>query len=195
MKTESIITSIEKAFRYLVPGFLFVFLFKAAFPSKPEFILPNVGPVEFAILIPCVGMMVYGVHRVLFWTVLDYLFAKAGIFVCSTRGRRYSDTLADFISWRRNASKNLLEYLHYRWSILHYTLILSEFLVVFSFLHEKTSVLHRYRVPLLIATIGLWLLSFIHYWTMLIAEDRIRSDQKSSQQPPAGDILKAAPEE
>jgi hypothetical protein len=187
MKTEPVIASIEKAFRYLVPGFLFVFLLKAAYPSKPALILQNIVSVEFAILIPCLGMMVYGVHRVIWWTIFDYIFAKCGVFVCSKKGKRYSEILADFISWRRAAPQGLLDYLHYRWSILHYTLILSELVICFSILNEEASVFHRHRGPFVVAAVGLWVLSMIHYYQMLVAEECVRSRQGRNEQKEPGD--------
>lgn len=63
MDKDHIIDTIEKLFRYFIPGFIFIFMFKLAFPSKPQFILENIGQVEFYIYVPCIGMVIYGLHR------------------------------------------------------------------------------------------------------------------------------------
>jgi len=186
MKIETIITSVEQVFRYVVPGVIFVFLLKVAYPSNPHFILEKLGAVEFAVLIPCLGMMVYGVHRVFFWAVVDYLFDRLGWFVCSANGQDYSATLSHFISWRQSARKDLLNYLHYRWAILHYTFILAELLILFSFSNEETSVL-RTSQPLFLSFAGaLFIASFFHYRTMLLVENELSTSSNSKEGAPGG---------
>ena len=76
MDKDHIIDTIEKLFRYFIPGFIFIFMFKLAFPSKPQFILENIGQVEFYIYVPCIGMVIYGLHRVLVSGILEPVLYK-----------------------------------------------------------------------------------------------------------------------
>jgi hypothetical protein len=65
---QSIFNSVEKVLRYLVPGLLFVFLVKASYlPGTLNRFSPNVTQTELYVLSPVFGIVIYVVHRVVFW--------------------------------------------------------------------------------------------------------------------------------
>lgn len=160
MVKSHVIDTIEKIFRYFIPGFIFIFLFKLSFPSNPEFLLKNVNPLEFYIYVPCIGMVIYGLHRVILSSILEPILYLANSTAVSNfsretnifkKLRKYPTALAKFFEIRhKRANDNLSGYLFYRWSIQHYSLILSELLLVFCFIHERDSLIESYKGTVLI---------------------------------------------
>ena len=157
---SQVINTIEKIFRYFIPGFIFVFLFKLSFPSNPQFILQNIGQVEFYIYVPCIGMVIYGLHRILLSSTLElllYLMNSTAVSNFSSEANlfkklwEYPNALATFLKIRhKKADDNLSGYLFYRWSIQYYSLILSELMFASYFIHERLSLIERYKGSVII---------------------------------------------
>jgi len=173
MFKESVVDTIEKVFRYFIPGFIFIFLFKLAFPSKPHFILDNIGKVEFYIFIPCLGMIIYGLHRVFLSAIIEpFLYKLNKTAISNFAGpkrmfKEYPSALAKFLEIRHKAEEKLSSYLFYRWSIQHYSLILCELTLIFLFIHEQKSIFEIHRcwigIFLIITIISSSLLTYIMY--------------------------------
>lgn len=166
MLKNSIIDTIEKLFRYFIPGFIFIILFGLSCPVTFGKVLGFIDKFKFLsylfipILLPCIGMVIYGLHRVWMWGLLDwvlYLFNLNAVsnFYNNEKGKnkksekiwQYSSSLAEFFKTRHSQpeeSKNLSDYLFYRWSIHHYVLILIELFPVFFFIKESGSKFDNY---------------------------------------------------
>lgn len=176
----NIIDTIEKIFRYFIPGFIFIFLFKLSFPSKPQFILDNVGQVEFYIYVPCIGMVIYGLHRVILSSTIEpllYLVNATAVSNFSVQKKlfrklwEYPVALAKFFKVRhKKVDDNLSGYLFYRWSLQHYSLILSELLFFAYFIHEPDSLVERYKESVIIIASVILFFSLLFTTTMYRAE-------------------------
>lgn len=170
MNTDSVVNSIERVIRYLVPGFILVALLRVAFPSAKTPLLSTGNEVEFAVGVLCLGLMVYGIHRLVFWVSVDHILSKLGIFPESKGRKHYTETIAHFILRRHPcADTPCVRYRHYRWAIVHYCLILAEIAFVLSFVNEPHSILtiHHWRVVLCAS--ALWGIAIVHYVQMLQA--------------------------
>ena len=66
------IDTIEKVFRYLVPGFVFIALYKLYYPEMSIPFLSKNYTFDFYIYLPCLGILIYAIHR-LFFELVDLL--------------------------------------------------------------------------------------------------------------------------
>lgn len=181
MNREYLINAIEKVFRYFIPGFIFIFLFKLSFPSnKDPYILKNIGPVEFYIYVPCLGMVIYGIHRVFMSSLVEILLYKWNLTAVSNfasdsrKIKEYPSALADFFKARhKKENQNLSSYLFYRWSIQHYCLILSELVFLFWFYHETESIMETYKWPVFFFLLIIFILSSLFTLIMYITEKKM----------------------
>ena len=183
MIKSHVIDTIEKIFRYFIPGFIFIFLFKLSFPSNPQFILKNIGQVEFYIYVPCIGMVIYGLHRVLLFSILEPILYVANSTAVSNFSNEpnilrklweYPTALAKFLKIRHKiANESLSGYLFYRWSIQHYSLILSELLFVSYFLHEPDSFIQCHKGSILVIALVIFVLSLFPTIVMYRAEKEL----------------------
>lgn len=149
MVKNTVIDTIEKVFRYFIPGFIFIFLFKLSYPSSEKYILPNISSLEFFIYVPCFGMVIYGIHRLLMSSFVEIYLYLIDLTAVSNFSKsknifhkliEYPGALSQFFQVRHKAeNQNLSGYLFYRWSIQHYCLILSELLYFFYFIHAPDS--------------------------------------------------------
>ncbi len=172
--TESLASAVEKIFRYFVPGFLFVILFRLAFPSKT--ILSMMGKVEFAAFLPCLGMVIYGLHRLIYWVLIDYLIFKFNGSATSLENKSYPVSIGLFFQKRQNEEKfplKLSQYLHYRYSIIHYCLIFSELLFFFLMFHEQNSFLNKHKYVLWFVCSIVFVTSLVHYIQLSLAEKEL----------------------
>ena len=72
MTKNYVIDTIEKIFRYFIPGVIFFILFNLSFPSTTKFLLENINSVElYIVFVPSIGMVIYGLHRVLLSSMLE----------------------------------------------------------------------------------------------------------------------------
>jgi len=184
MDKESLFNSIEKAFRYLVPGFIFLVLARAACPSLVKQLLSvsDFGKIEYAIAVPSIGMVTYAVHRLLYWVTFEYLLFRC-FKVPATRlySNFYPDALADFFVARQETIKDPLSgYLYYRFAVLHQCLMLAEMFLVFSLVQEVSSHFAKAQPWIAYAAGALWILSFIHFVQMLLAEKTLLKKASNS---------------
>ena len=182
--TNHVINTIEKFFRYFIPGFVFIFLFKLSFPSKPQFILQNIGQVEFYIYVLCIGMVIYGLHRVIILSsILEFILYFAKLTAVSNFAEKtkkgemfleYPAALAKFYEVRhKKENDNLSGYLFYIWSMNHYLLILSELLFVARFIHEPDSLIECYKGSVLIIASVILFFSLFFTIIMYLTEQKL----------------------
>ena len=187
MNAEAIVNTVERVFRYLVPGFILVVFVRLAFPSTSATLLNTTSGVEFAVAVLCLGLMTYGVHRLLFWVSFDHILSRKGVSPTSKKGQGYGETIGRFVRRRAQcAGTPCLQYLHYRWAVVHYCLMLGEMTCAFSFLNEPGSVLRPHRWGLCLAGAILWCLAMVHYVHMLIGESKACEECKKDSQPSGG---------
>ncbi|MBN2546265.1 MAG: hypothetical protein JXB50_10745, partial [Spirochaetes bacterium] len=74
---NNIFNSIEKLFRYFLPGFLFVFLIKLSFVNIEKIFFKNIGILELIIGIYAIGMLIFAFYRMLLTVILEPILFKA----------------------------------------------------------------------------------------------------------------------
>ncbi len=154
---ETVLDSIEKVFRYFVPGFTFIVLLRLAHPSQMYLMKPWTGELELLAMVLSLGMINYALHRILLWSAVEpLLYLFGGTAVCKFKPVRnsfpkYPYALAAFFKARHGSeNEKLSEYLFYRWSVHHYVLILAELLLVLTFTCDKNSFLCLHRTGALV---------------------------------------------
>lgn len=190
MTKNHVIDTIEKIFRYFIPGFIFIFLFKLSFPSNPQFILKNIGQVEFYIYVPCIGMVIYGLHRLILFSILEPILYLLNLTAASNYSSEknvfkklweHPTARAEFLKIRhKKTNENLSRYLFYRWSIQHYSLIFSELLIAAYFIHEKGSLIECYKGPVIVIALAILFLSLLSTITMYRTEKELYKKKKGS---------------
>ena len=181
---KMILRQIPKVFRYLIPGFVFVVLYTISYADpcgkSLKQLLSNSGVAEgymYLVYLLLVGMVIYGIHRALFWLVDDFIFSRYGTNCWEFFKERYSNTeIADIV-----------DYMEYRWSILHSCLITAELIVVFSLIAKQSAL---YMNSAVIAVSGLFwgICFFIYcYLSCIEIEEILRKcrNKKNAQEDPS----------
>ncbi len=153
----STIDSIEKVLRFVMPGFLFVLLYRMAYPPNSASPLGAIGNNELYIFIPFIGIAIYSVHRIVF-EMLDFI-----IFNRITYGSL--DRVAEHTRARFGEENRVLrDYMYYRWAIIHCSSIFAELLIFFSIFHENGTFFSKHSSPAFWVGIGLFVLCLFVYW-------------------------------
>lgn len=186
---KEVIDTIEKIFRYFIPGFLFMLLFRLAFPSnKTNFFFDNIYSIGFYIFIPCLGMVIYGLHRVVWSAIVEIILYKLNKTAVSNfaspkrKLREYPLAFSKFLKIRHEAEENLSSYLFYRWSIQHYTLILCELVFIFLIFHEQKSIFAIHQRLIGIFTIIIFTISFYFTCIMYAVEKNLFNKKEKVMQ-------------
>ncbi len=144
----------------------------------------NIDQIEFYIFVPCIGMVIYGLHRVFLSSTLElvlYMCNYTAVSNYASQHRKlteYPSALAKFFSTRHKSDhSNLSGYLMYRWSIQHYVLILSELLFVFYLIHEPNSFMDIYKSYILFATVSIFIPSLFFTIIMYRTEKELFSSK------------------
>jgi hypothetical protein len=145
---KNVIDSIEKVFRYLIPGIAFSFLFALSFPSKYETLMGTMPDDIFSrfLLILAIGMSIYVIHsqvirftleRIVFalgWSPVNLFTEERNLFA-----RTYIRALASLNLEREKDKDYPRGYYQYLWSMFHYSFILSALLIGFSIWNDADS--------------------------------------------------------
>jgi hypothetical protein len=155
---KGVFDSIEKVLRYLIPGFIFVFLVKISFSQE---ILtkysPNITSNEFYVFAPVFGMVIYNIHRVFLWPVDG---------ICR---RLYKRSLGEVLLNRAQLQRNnqeLSDMLYYRWAIIHQGLIFSELVFFFTIIPDTRSIIKEYSCPLIGFALILFFVCLFYYFIL-----------------------------
>lgn len=85
--------------------------------------------------------------------------------------KKYPVALASFLNTRhKKLYDNLSGYLFYRWSIRHYSLILSELLFLFRFIHEPNSFMDIHKCTILLIALIIFIFAFLLTLIMYLTE-------------------------
>jgi hypothetical protein len=141
----------ERAFRLVIPGFLFLFLLYFSFPILFGKIISNAN--AFIVLVAALvsGSCVYVLHRVVF-EVIDTLFYE----------RRYNKIAEVFIYNEDNKA----EYGLYKWASLHLPMMISELFLFFSIFNEPQSQFDLNAIKIRIVFGFFMVISLIAYYYM-----------------------------
>lgn len=178
MKSE-FIDSIEKAFRYVVPGFVFVLLWKVAFPKDLHPWLGSPDKGDFYLLVACLGMVLYGLHRVIMSGVVElilYKFGQTAVCVFASESRPITEfpaAIAKFMKERQlldEDNRRLSSHLWYRWAIQHYCLMFCEMAVILSIFAQPESLPGKHRGWVLLVLVTLSVLTVWTTWIFYLVE-------------------------
>jgi hypothetical protein len=140
---SSLFDSVDKVFRYFVPGVIFWLLFWFSYPCYFNVLLKKIENMEVFgyIIVLVTGMIIFGVYRLIFYIVEFFLccnlITPASIYYQKDKGNSrwdsFSKAQSKFYLLRQGKefSGNLPDYLHLRWAIVHYTLLFSILLLLF----------------------------------------------------------------
>ena len=98
MIDKRIIDSIEKVYRYLLPGLLFILFHNMSYINNSG-LSEYLGNKGIYIFLPCFGMIVYAIHRILFEIIdliIHKLFFKASLLNMLTSQGSHSDILKKY---------------------------------------------------------------------------------------------------
>lgn len=146
----NVVDSIEKVLRYIIPGVAFFLLFALYYPDdfdKAIVKLQN-GQLIFSLAILTIGISIYLIHKMVVVKVLDFItysfigwspvneFSESRFNPCA-----YSKAHSELLLYReKKADLYPKGYAFYLWATTHYSLIMSELLIIFAgFLHDQSS--------------------------------------------------------
>ena len=142
----NIIDSVERVLRYLIPGVAFFLLFALSCPDYFDKAIRKISGSELLVflVILTVGISIYVLHSLIIRFTLEplaYLLKLSPVNVFSNGCClcHYSQSHAKLILSREKSPDYPKGYYVYLWSISHYSLIMSELLLVFACFHEKQS--------------------------------------------------------
>ncbi len=171
---KEILNEIPKIFRYLIPGFVLSFFLMMSFPSMMTVIQSNWGNKYFYIIMLLAGMVIYQIHRLLFWFIDEIIFLCKGHDFWRFFKDRYgkSKHLGDKGLLTNEAIElaAMAGYMEYRNSILHSCLITSELGIIFSLCSSPTSWVHAHRIPICPFSIFIFVVSILLYIRQCVLE-------------------------
>jgi len=172
--SQNIFDSIEKVLRYLIPGLLVVFLVQISFSlaTLHSFSL-NITQKEFYVFSPVFGFIIYCIHRILFWFP-DYICMK----ICKLD----LATSLQYQALRKEMAPELSGILYYRWGIVHFGLILSELVFIFSLLAEnENSIVFHYSCCLKLLAILFFVICCYNYIRLNFADIKILKEYNANK--------------
>ena len=137
---EAVAAQIPRILRYIVPGFLILLLWELSGLSGSTGSLATMSNTKLITSIVLLGPVYYSFHRVIFWILDDALFSRSGQDCWSFFKERYDP--------KNESIRHIVDYMNYRWSVLHLCLMSSELGFIFSCVCRDRSV---------ICNMGLWL--------------------------------------
>ncbi len=160
IKFDDVFRNLSRILRYLMPGLLIVVLWELSLNNAGNR-LPKLRIDMLLAYAIVLGPTYYGIHRVLFWLFDDILFSQYNTDCWMFFKRRYAPG--------NKKRDSVVEYMEYRWSILHYCLMTSELGILFSLLCSKCSLIGKNNWVLLVS-IGLFFIFFAKYIHLSIIE-------------------------
>lgn len=133
---KDLITSIEKIFRYIMPGAAFCLLYAI---SHPEDFTKRIGLIQgneilAFFLVLTIGMSIYVVHSQLLrftFEMLAFIFRQSSVIIFSHCCCDYLNSYAKLLYYERTSETYPKEYFIYLWSLVHYSFMMSELLIIF----------------------------------------------------------------
>jgi len=183
---DNIFNSIEKIFRFFVPGFLFVYLMKLSSINIEKLFFKNIGVFELIVSIYAIGMLIYAFYRMFLTVLLEPVLFKANMTAVSNFGKSkkikfgdYPKAFAGFIKARyTKTEKNLSGYLHCSWSIVNYMFICAWMLFIFTLISGQGSLIRLNYIKFMISSIILIILSSVFLLIMYSIEKSIIESKK-----------------
>ncbi len=177
-----VIDSIEKVFRYIIPGVAFGFMLALSYPSsftEVHRIVQNSGFSIF-LLVLTVGMSIYVIHKYFIKITFELLVYKLNLSPVNLYvekkdgGYRLRDYIKGLsmlnVERHENEEKYPSGYYTYLWSIRHYSFIMSELLILFSIFYENGSYVSSHVGIVRLGGIILLILSIFSYVYIQILE-------------------------
>ena len=152
LKLDEVFRNLPRLIRYVLPGFLIVVLWEFSLPDSQGRSLPELGWSKLLGYAVVLGPTYYGLHRLLFWFVDDWMFSRWGTDCWGFFTKRYDPDDKELA--------RIVAYMEYRWSTLHYCLMTSELGILFSFLCADTSLIGGVRWQVLSISGVLFAVSF-----------------------------------
>lgn len=130
-----LITSVEQFIRYLLSGAAIYAVYLLSIVNYEKHLLKIIeNPVIAIVGISIIGFICFSLYRAVVWIIIDFPFNWLGLSVMTieknqslSNNNRMIVLLSNYILWRKskNVRKKLSEYLYYRWSIVHFNMIVS----------------------------------------------------------------------
>jgi hypothetical protein len=175
---SNIINSVEKVLRYLIPGVIFSLLFAISCPEQFDSLFSKISDSEVLVFLSIftLGISIYVVHH----SIIRFTFEQIAYLIGQSPVNEYSDNHclynyskahAKLIIARKKYSNYPENYYIYLWAIVHYSFIMSWLLFLFSFFHEKTTLLECHVVCFRIIGSIIFFLSICSYFYMQALEN------------------------
>lgn len=187
---KAITDSVERIFRYLVPGFTFSIFFALSYPEHFESVLSILKSFEsqllLFIMILGIGMSIYSLESLIIRITLKplvYLFniSPVNVFSGNRRLSDYSKAHAEHILSQIKWTDYPRDYYHYLWSLIHYSLIASSLIIYFSWQHSKNSWVECSALSIRLFGFSTLILSLFSYCCMQLLEKDTSLKLKSYQ--------------
>ena len=187
------IDSIERVLRFYIPGVFLIAILKIYFSAFYDniLIILNKSGIGIYLLTPIIGIIIYSFHKSLFM-IPEYILYKLNKTAISLNElKRNTDDnfpilLGRYINLRheKRPKNEATKYLHYRTAMTHLLLILSELIIVSSFLtrndtFSEGSFISKYYFCFLILSIILFVGSFIKMCVLFLAEKSMFDENES----------------
>ena len=153
-KLAGLITNIELAIRYLLSGTAVYAIYLLGLSNPcPHITWIAQHPLPSAFVTIALGFTIYSIYRTVFWVVGDGLAFQFNLSAPSlTKDKNKSQYLyhapyTKFLLWRREDKfdEKLNGYLHYRWAVTHFILIVA-LLLAFALINcEPKSIIDTWR--------------------------------------------------
>ena len=160
---QILINETEKVFRLIIPGFLFVVLFKFAFPILFGELFPKFNIVAISFIALIVGSCVYALHRIV-CEIFDTIYYKKDY--CK---------IAKILIYN---SENKDKYLLFKWASIHLPLIVSELFIFFSICNAPDSSFDEFWWKTLIVFGFFMIVSIAAYYFMHRIQEQIYIEKK-----------------
>ena len=138
--------SVERIFRYLIPGVSFSVLFALSYPDHFDTAIQKISNSEISqfLVVLTIGMSLYAFESQIIRFTLEpiaYLLNKSPVNIFSEDRClcNYSKALSKLLINRENSSDYPKGYYIYLWSLVHYSFILSALLLLFASFHGEES--------------------------------------------------------
>jgi hypothetical protein len=137
IKLDEVFGNLPRILRYLLPGILIFVLWEFSLPGWDAKSLPEISWGKLLAYAVVFGPTYYGLHRLLFWFVDDWMFERRDIDCWDFFSERYKPDDKKLAA--------IVGYIEYRWSTIHYCLMTSELGILFSLMSAGTSLIGSVR--------------------------------------------------
>ena len=171
-KLVGLISNIELAIRYLLSGLAVCTIFLLGLTKPGPYLQWIIQHSLLTFFISAaLGFAIYSFYRILFFIVGDgfaWMFKLSAPSLDKGKSLLYHDAYSQFLQWRRSGkfTEELNGYLHYRWAVVHYVLIVGLALLCALIYREQGSIVDKWQCKVVMLTIacfvaGLWQCSFL----------------------------------